>query len=267
MMARQSQAALAAALLLSAGARADKYKPPPAEAHLVLPTAPSRNLEHEHQRMLDSERSAQEVMDQDQQQVRGAPPPNLDAPQEAPSDWSDLVIYYGILGLLVLVAVTILYRYLTFRFSLDMAPEGPELEAEVPSGPRPVARPPSMPPTPAARVGSDPRLRAPAAPPPAEPVSSPRLRPPAPAPAPAASSAPKPRPAAPSRPPAAAPSLLDQAVKLLSGSDRWVTAGGLAQALGADEGAVAKILDNLADSGQVQEAKAQDGQTVYRYTR
>jgi predicted transcriptional regulator len=61
--------------------------------------------------------------------------------------------------------------------------------------------------------------------------------------------------------------LLGQAAKILSGRGDWMTVGGIAEALQADEWTTSKVLESLTDSGRVQEAKAQNGQTVYRYAR
>jgi hypothetical protein len=54
---------------------------------------------------------------------------------------------------------------------------------------------------------------------------------------------------------------------MLSGTDGWMTAGSIAKSLKADVETMANILDGLVDSGQLQEAKSQSGQTVYRYSR
>ncbi len=166
------------------------------------------------------------------------PPPQFGAvptpPQPTESyDLIDQLVYYGGLFLLLIGAVALLYRRLVFMFSLEPTPE---LAVGLPASEAPE-------PEPAARRS------APAPPPPRAPA-----------------------PAEPPRPRAAAqPSpgeLLSRAAQALSSLEgKWVTASGLAATLEVDEATGSRLLDRLVDEGHAQEARTQDGQTVYRSAR
>ncbi len=254
--------ALATALLSPTASAAKPHAAHPVpEGHVIAEPPPSPNAAHVEAKRIQSELSAEEVVEEGQGPLRNAPPPRSLVPVETtPVDPLDLIVYYGILGLLTLAAVGILYRYLAFRFSLDMVPEVPDDEAvgaanqvDLPSVEpagvlgardprRPVARP--------AQMAAPPReVRAQA--PPVLAAAAPKR---------------EPRPPAPASPPSEE-QLLGQAAKILSGRSDWMTVGGIAEVLQADEWTTAKVLESLADSGRVQEAKAQNGQTVYRYAR
>ncbi len=164
---------------------------------------------------------------------------------EAGDSLAHKIAYYGALLLLVAGAVLIVYRYLAFAWAFEETPElalghaGGEAEAA-----RPVAAA-------AAAVGtqpSDPRKRR--APPPDEhPAEPPR------------------RESPPARRAPTADQLLASAAKVFDGSDLWMTAGQVADAIRADEASIGPLLERLVDEGRLQEARAGDGQTVYRAAR
>jgi hypothetical protein len=254
-------AALATAILLPLTASAARGgAPPPANAtHYVIASPPTGNDERDHQRLVDGEKAEQAAIEAGAEQTGPiAPlPPKFENAETPAEDPVDLFVFYGVLAALTLVGVAILYRYLAFRFSLDTAPDADFQEV---SPPQPQA----------ASVRMDPR---PEQPKPAAPRAVPQLAPQARAPKieaakPPASARQPERAAQPAAsPPASEDQLQGKASKMLSSTNDWMTVGGIAQALQADEWTTAKVLENLVDSGQVQEAKAQNGQTVYRYAR
>ncbi|HUB09301.1 MAG TPA: hypothetical protein VMB50_20015, partial [Myxococcales bacterium] len=69
----------------------------------------------------------------------------------------------------------------------------------------------------------------------------------------------------PARRPPSADQLAAVAVHAMSGMGGWVTLDGVARAIAADTRMTAQVLESLVDAGRVQEAKAKDGQTVYRF--
>ena len=134
-------------------------------AHVVVLSGPNPG---DAQRNNERARAAQQSSDaraaEQTHPVRGLPlPRGMDEREVEGTDWVGQISYYGILGLLVLGAVTLLYRYLCFRFSLDEVPQvvdpgsrsGVNVEPEVPplapAPPRP-ARPVASPPRPAPRA-------------------------------------------------------------------------------------------------------------------
>ena len=264
------RSAVLAAVLSSVTAQAAKSSPARAAApsatdvHMIAPGPPTPNAAHDAARRIAGEEAAQEVIDEGVQVPHNAPPPrSLVEAEPTAADPVDLVVYYFILGLITLAGVGILYRYLSFRFSLDTPPLESETEVGDSAGAaapaesdralgqrdprRPVARP--APPAPAA---------VPAAPAPAPAPAQRPVAPPARAPAPQRRDAPQ---------PPSDEQLVGKAAQILSGRTDWMTVGGIAAALQTDEWTTAKVLESLTDSGRVQEAKAQNGQTVYRYTR
>jgi hypothetical protein len=256
------EAAVLAAVLSSVIAQAAQGSPgrpsaPSAtDVHIIVATPPAPNPSHEAARRIQGEQAAQEVIDEGVQIPHNEPPPrSLVQAEPTGADPVDLVVYYFILGMITLAGVGILYRYLSFRFSLDAPDEGPETEppadgaaAAVPEaalGPRDPRRP-------VARPG-----RA-AAPPASVPASERAAAPPVVAAVPQRRGV---------QQPASEEQLVGKAAQILSGRTDWMTVGGIAAALQTDEWTTSKVLESLTDSGQVQEAKAQNGQTVYRYNR
>ncbi|MHB1843207.1 MAG: hypothetical protein ACYCWW_00050 [Deltaproteobacteria bacterium] len=62
--------------------------------------------------------------------------------------------------------------------------------------------------------------------------------------------------------------LLGRAARVLADVDGgWVTSQGFASALRIDEQTSAQLLERLVDDGGAQEARTQDGRTVYRAVR
>ncbi|MHB8418909.1 MAG: hypothetical protein ACYDCL_12600 [Myxococcales bacterium] len=201
------------AWLAAPAALAKAWKGGPAVSNAKVVVLASGPLPGQDER--DRERRAASESPVELQTAGAVPPPGramprrLDEREPEGTDWVSQVSFYGILGLLVFGAVTLLYRYLVFRFSLDDVPQ----------------------------------------------IVEPGTRAPEAAPAPTAAA----------RRPPTKEQLAANAAEAIRRAAGWVTIDGVAQAIAADERSTAQALEALVDAGRVQEAKAKDGRTVYRY--